>query len=123
MRSSGLRMLVIKGRFRPEHVIQFVFLLHLVVCHPHSLLGEVPTQSIPAAPTDRAITDRAIHGVVKSGNMPIPGAGISATNTATKEQINTWTDVDGSYRLRIPGDGGITFFKIKNHPHHSHKYL
>ncbi len=101
-------MRVIKGKLRPGIIFQFVFLLHLVVCQPHSLLGQVPAQSTPAAPTDRAINDRAIHGVVKSGNMPIPGAGISATNTATKEQVNTWTDVDGSYRLRIPADGNYT---------------
>ncbi|MFZ1158704.1 MAG: TonB-dependent receptor, partial [Candidatus Sulfotelmatobacter sp.] len=55
-----------------------------------------------AAPASGA---RSIHGIVKSGNMPIPGAGVSATNAATKEQVNTWTDVDGSYVLRIPADG------------------
>jgi trimeric autotransporter adhesin len=96
-------MLVIKGRLRPEHIFQFVFFLHLVVCHPHSLLGQAPGESVAAASSGRAI-----HGVVKSGNMPIPGAGVSATNAATKEQINTWTDVDGSYRLRIPADGSYT---------------
>ncbi len=48
---------------------------------------------------------RTIHGVVKSGNMPIPGATVSAVNATTKEEINTWTDVDGSYRLQLPADG------------------
>src|SRR5271169_1933867 len=107
MRSSGLRMLI-KGKLCPEFTFQLLFLLSLVVCHPYSLLGQAPGESVAAAPTDRAIHDRAIHGVVKSGNMPIPGAGVSATNTATKEQITTWTDVDGSYRLRIPADGSYT---------------
>ncbi|MGA9389776.1 MAG: carboxypeptidase-like regulatory domain-containing protein, partial [Candidatus Sulfotelmatobacter sp.] len=51
---------------------------------------------------------RTIHGVVKSGNMPIPGAGVSASDAATKEQVNTSTDVDGSYSLRIPSDGHYT---------------
>lgn len=37
--------------------------------------------------------------------MPIPGAEVSATNAATKKQVSTWTDVDGSYGLQIPGDG------------------
>lgn len=40
--------------------------------------------------------------------MPIPGAGVSATNTSTKQQVNTSTDVDGSYSLRIPADGSYT---------------
>src|SRR5580700_8186142 len=108
MRSSGLRMLVIKGTLRPEYVIQLVFVLHLLMCYPHSLLGQAPAESVAAAPTDRAVHDRAIHGVVKSGNMPIPGAGVSATNPATKEQVITSTDVDGTYSLRIPADGHYT---------------
>ncbi|HEY6338725.1 MAG TPA: TonB-dependent receptor [Candidatus Sulfotelmatobacter sp.] len=49
-----------------------------------------------------------IHGVVKSGNMPIPGAEVSAVNVATQEEVRTWTDVDGSYTLRIPADGKYT---------------
>jgi hypothetical protein len=40
--------------------------------------------------------------------MPIPGAGVSSTNSATKEQVNTWTDVDGSYQLRLSSDGHYT---------------
>ena len=98
MRGSGLRFLVVKGRLRPEFVFQFIFLFHVFVFHPH-LRG----QSV--AP---ALGGRTIHGIVKSGSMPIPGAGVSATNAATKEQVNTSTDVDGSYSLRIPADGGYT---------------
>lgn len=48
---------------------------------------------------------RAIHGVVKSGNILIPGAEVFATNTVTQERLNTWTDVDGSYSLKISADG------------------
>ncbi|MGA9072969.1 MAG: carboxypeptidase-like regulatory domain-containing protein, partial [Candidatus Sulfotelmatobacter sp.] len=100
IRISSLQFLGIKGGLRAEFVFQFVFLLHVVVFHPHLLSGQTPGQ--PATPTAGG---RTIHGVVKSGNMPIPGAAVSAANTATKEQINTWTDVDGSYLLLIPADG------------------
>jgi trimeric autotransporter adhesin len=99
MRGSGLRFLMVKGSLRSEFVFQFVFLFHMVVFHPHLLQGQA------AAPANGG---RTIHGVVKSGNIPIPGAGVSAVNAATKEQINTWTDVDGSYSLRIPVDGHYT---------------
>ncbi|MGB6802745.1 MAG: TonB-dependent receptor, partial [Candidatus Sulfotelmatobacter sp.] len=71
----------------------------MIAFHPHFLRAQA------AAPATGA---RVVHGVVKSGNMPIPGAGVSAENTATKEQINTWTDVDGTYSLRIPADGRYT---------------
>ncbi len=101
--SPGFR--VKQGGLRPAFVLQvifsffFCFFLGPALC-PHELWGQVAEQTAALASGPRNI-----HGVVKSGNMPIPGAGVSATNSATNEQINTWTDVDGSYVLRIPADG------------------
>jgi uncharacterized membrane protein YgcG len=96
MRNSGCKFLALKGRLRPEFVIPLFLLFQLVVFWPLGMRGQT------VAPT---AVGRAIHGVVKSGNMPIPGAGVSAVNAATKEHVNTTTDVDGSYWLRIPADG------------------
>ena len=64
-------------------------------------------QSIAPVPLQLRLGE-PFTAVVKSGNMPIPGAGVSASNAATKEQVNTWTEVDGSYWLRIPADGHYT---------------
>jgi hypothetical protein len=108
MRSSrrwlpGFR--VKRGGLRPRIVLQIIFssfscfFLCPTLCSP-DLWAQAAEQT--AAPS--AVL-RSIHGVVKSGNMPIPGAGVSATNAATNEQVNAWTDVDGSYVLRIPADG------------------
>ncbi len=47
----------------------------------------------------------SIYGVVKSGNMPVPGVTVTATNSTTAKKVITWTDVDGSYTLAIPDDG------------------
>src|ERR1700678_3236673 len=105
MRWSRLRFLscgVIKGGLRPEFI-----LLSLLFCAVAFLVHPLRAQA--AAPTATPATgSRTVHGVVKSGNMPIPGAGVSAVNAATKEQINAWTDVDGSYVLRIPAEGHYT---------------
>ena len=49
-----------------------------------------------------------LKGVVKSGNMPIPGVTVTAINTATRQKTSTWTDVDGSYVLPLPAAG--TYF-------------
>src|SRR5271167_1743096 len=103
MKSSRLCLPVIKGRLRPEFALQLLFLLQVGVLHPQLARGLVAKQAASPAPEGRAI-----HGVVKSGNMPIPGAGVSAVNAATKEQVNTWTAVDGSYWLRLPADGRYT---------------
>src|SRR5271170_6205318 len=97
-----------KGGLRPGFVLRIIFLFFFLFAfffffaalYPDALWGQAAEQT--AAPS---AAPRSIHGVVKSGNMPIPGAGVSATNAATNEQINAWTDVDGSYVLRIPADG------------------
>ena len=104
MRSASLRFLAGKDRLLRWSVLDSVFLFHIVlfqivVLCPQLLRGQT------AAPSTEV---RIIHGVVKSGNMPIPGAGISVTNAATKAQLNTSTDVDGSYSLPVPADGNYT---------------
>jgi hypothetical protein len=56
----------------------------------------------------------AIHGIVKSGNMPIPGAAVSisfesspqpSTPESRTQQISVWTDVDGSYSAAVSAYG------------------
>jgi hypothetical protein len=96
MRVCDLQLLVIQGRTLPE-LLSFLLLFSSFFI-PLSLEGQTAG---PAA-------GKAIHGVVKSGDMPIPGATVSVSNAATKEQANTWTDVDGSYRLPVPADGNYT---------------
>ncbi|MGD0212287.1 MAG: TonB-dependent receptor [Terriglobales bacterium] len=100
MRGSSLRFLILTtGGLRPTYALQVFFWFQIFVFHTHLLHGQT------AAP---AAAVHTIHGVVKSGNIPIPGAGVSASNPATKEQVNSSTDVDGSYSLRIPTDGHYT---------------
>jgi hypothetical protein len=80
--------------WRTTFALLLGWLIPAVLFHAASLYGQ-------AAPAN----GRMIRGTVKSGNMPIPGAGISAENAATKEVVNTWTDVDGGYQLRVAADG------------------
>ncbi len=54
-------------------------------------------QDVPAAPSF------SITGVVKSGNTPIPGATVTATNASTQEKTTTSTDVNGAYTLQVAG--------------------
>ena len=46
-----------------------------------------------------------IRGIVKSGNMPIPGAAVSVSRESSSDTISTWSDVDGSYFLAVPSYG------------------
>ncbi len=47
----------------------------------------------------------SIHGFVKSGNTPIPGAKVTATDPVSGNKIIGWTDLDGSYVLQVPAAG------------------
>lgn len=49
-----------------------------------------------------------IRGVVKSGNMPIPGAAVSISTASSSAKINIWTDVDGSFSAAVPVYGSYT---------------
>src|SRR3984957_10997153 len=103
MRISSLRVFVVQGRWRPDFEWHFLFAFYCVAFPAHLLWGQA---TVPlSTPTS---VERTIHGTVRSGNMPIPGAGVSATEVATKLQVGTSTDVEGSYSLRIPTDGRYT---------------
>jgi hypothetical protein len=75
---------------------------------------QVPPAQVPAAPVPSAQPPASqaqggiIHGVVKSGNMPIPGAAVSISPASSNENISTWTDVDGSFSAQVPAYGSYT---------------
>src|SRR5580704_6436257 len=80
--------------------------LAIVIPLVDAQIVEAQTQPGPPAPVPAA--GGTIHGVVKSGSMPIPGAAISISSAASSDKISTWTDVDGSYSASVPGYGSYT---------------
>ena len=60
-------------------------------------------QALPAAPEAQA--GGRLHGVVKSGNTPLPGVTVTAQNTLTGKRYTTTTDITGVWSMRIPQDG------------------
>lgn len=92
IRTSSLRFRLIAAWHRVATLAPLLLLAYVVMVHSNSL-----AQTTPA---------RAIHGVVKSGNTPIPGASVSVIDADTKQSVaTTSTDIDGSYRLQLPADG------------------
>jgi hypothetical protein len=49
-----------------------------------------------------------IHGIVRSGNMPIPGVTVSISLGSSAQKISTWTEVDGSYSAAVPAFGSYS---------------
>jgi hypothetical protein len=71
-----------------------------------------PSQTVPAtasvaAPVTAsgAVTGGKLHGVVKSGNVPLPGVAVTAQNTLTGKRFTTTTDVTGAWSMTIPQNG------------------
>lgn len=71
---------------------------------PPASSQSVPTQSSQVAPNPAG----TVHGIVKSGNMPIPGAEVSIAPESGLNKIHTWTDVDGSYSAALPSYGSYS---------------
>ena len=79
--------------------------------------SQQPTQTVPAAPAPVApqpaanasgaavTTGGMLHGVIKSGNIPLPGVAVTATNTLTGKKFATTTDITGAWSMNIPQNG------------------
>ncbi|HUB31166.1 MAG TPA: carboxypeptidase-like regulatory domain-containing protein, partial [Terracidiphilus sp.] len=52
-----------------------------------------------------AVTGGKLHGVVKSGNIPLPGVTITAQNSLTGKRYSTTSDITGAWSLTIPQNG------------------
>jgi hypothetical protein len=59
----------------------------------------------PQAPDSVAQAGGRLHGVVKSGNTPLPGVTVTAQNTLTGKRYQTTTDITGAWSLTIPQNG------------------
>jgi trimeric autotransporter adhesin len=70
---------------------------------PSAATPSVPA-SAPAAP-DATVAGGKLHGVVKSGNVPLPGVTVTAQNTLTGKRYATTTDVTGTWSMTIPQNG------------------
>src|SRR5436853_683474 len=57
------------------------------------------------AQTQKPAAGGIIQGIVQSGDIPIPGVTVTATNFITEEKVTTSTDLNGQYRLKVPGVG------------------
>ncbi|MGA2219532.1 MAG: TonB-dependent receptor, partial [Terracidiphilus sp.] len=51
------------------------------------------------------VTGGRLHGVVKSGNVPLPGVTLTAQNTLTGKKYSTTTDINGAWSMNIPQNG------------------
>lgn len=62
----------------------------------------LPAQTASSEPS---AAGGVIHGTVKSGNIPLPGVAVTATNTLTGKKYSSATSVTGAYSMTIPLDG------------------
>ncbi len=58
--------------------------------------------STTAGPT---VAGGKLHGVVKSGNIPLPGVTITAQNTLTGKKYSTTSDITGAWSMSLAQNG------------------
>ena len=66
--------------------------------------GTAPTVAQTPA-TGAVAAGGRLHGVAKSGNIPLPGVTVTAQNTLTGKRYSTTTDISGAWLLTIPQNG------------------
>jgi trimeric autotransporter adhesin len=69
---------------------------------PVSAAGTAGQASVTTAPVQSGGT---LHGVVKSGAIPLPGVTVTAQNSLTGKKYATTTDITGAWTLTIPLNG------------------
>lgn len=78
------------------------------LCLCVAMAAIAPGQSAPA-PGASAIESSAaggtLRGVVKSGNVSLPGVTVTAQNTLTGKRYATTTDIAGAWSMKIPQNG------------------
>jgi hypothetical protein len=62
-----------------------------------------PAAQISTAP--EALPGGRLHGVVKSGNIALPGVTVTAQNTLTGKRFQTTTDITGTWSLNLAQNG------------------
>jgi hypothetical protein len=73
-------------------------------------VAPAPATSAPAAGSNAgnaAVVSAGgtLHGTIKSGNIPLPGVAVTATNTLTGKKFATTTDITGAWSMTIPQNG------------------
>src|SRR5580692_1109755 len=64
-----------------------------------------PAAQTATTPAAVEASGGTIKGTVKAGTVPLPGVGVTATNTLTGKKYATTTDVNGSFAMAIPRNG------------------
>lgn len=75
---------------------------------PASQIQNSPQNSAQTQPAGNSAPVTAggqLHGVVKSGVIPLPGVTVTAQNTLTGKRYSTTTDVGGAWSMTIPQNG------------------
>jgi trimeric autotransporter adhesin len=76
-----------------------------VATSPPSSPSGSPTATATSTSSAQSVVGGKLHGVVKSGNVPLPGVTVTAHNTLTGKRYSTTTDIAGAWSLTIPQNG------------------
>ena len=67
--------------------------------------ASVPGAAVVAPTSTPVVAGGTLHGLIKSGNIPLPGVAVTATNTLTGKRFATTSDITGAWSMIIPQNG------------------
>ncbi|HEY3703534.1 MAG TPA: TonB-dependent receptor [Terracidiphilus sp.] len=65
----------------------------------------LPPAAVHTTESAAAVSGGKLHGVVKSGSVPLPGVTVTAQNTLSGKRFSTVTDVTGAWSMNLPQNG------------------
>ncbi len=72
---------------------------------PPQTPAPAPPATQPAPAATPTVTGGTLHGLIKSGNIPLPGVAVTARNSLTGKSYATTTDITGAWSMTIPQNG------------------
>jgi len=94
-------LMTVSSRRWSSFLIAFCFAAVL----PLNGVGQLAAPQAPTSAQAATSSGGTLHGVIKSGNIPLPGVAVTATNTLTGKKFATTTDITGAWSMTIPQNG------------------
>src|ERR1051326_7538938 len=88
-----------------EALVRFFSVVALVLANIAIFAHSQKSSDSVSAHSQKPATRIVIQGVVRSENIPIPGASVTATNANTGEKVISSTDPNGQYHIQLPAAG------------------
>ncbi len=84
-----------------RRAMRYAVVVWMLAAYGMAAMAQGPASATAA----ESVAGGTLHGMVKSGNIPLPGVSVTAQNTLTGKRYSTTTDITGAWSMTIPQNG------------------